>query len=103
MARVSQSRFFSSLLFAFYYTTVYTESLFVLEVVSAIWFARRKRWWLAAVSAGFSSATRLVGVAVIAGVLWSAFRYGSAGQVDSTGTDRYQWHGDLFWSALGEI
>src|SRR3954453_20782699 len=60
--------------FAFYYTTVYTESLFVLEVVSAIWFSRRKRWWLAAISAGFASATRLVGVAVIAGVLWSAFR-----------------------------
>jgi len=64
--------------FAFFYTTVYTESLFVLEVLGAIWFARRGQWWYAGIVAGLASATRLVGVAVIAGVLWGAWRSGMA-------------------------
>lgn len=62
--------------FAFFYTAVYTESLFLLEVLAAIWFARREQWWKAAIVAGLASATRLVGLAVIAGVLWAAFRGG---------------------------
>jgi hypothetical protein len=60
--------------FAFFYTAVYTESLFLLEVLAAIWFARREQWWKAAIVAGLASATRLVGLSVIAGVLWAAFR-----------------------------
>jgi hypothetical protein len=64
--------------FAFFYTAVYTESLFVLEVVTAIWFARREQWWKAALVAALASATRLVGLAVIAGVLWAAYKKGVA-------------------------
>ena len=62
--------------FAFFYTAVYTESLFVLEVLAAIWFARREQWWKAALVAALASATRLVGLAVIAGVLWAAYKKG---------------------------
>jgi hypothetical protein len=60
--------------FAFFGNAVYTESLFVLEVLGAIWFARGGKWWQAAVVAAFASATRLVGLAVIAGVLYAAWR-----------------------------
>jgi hypothetical protein len=60
--------------FAFFYTAAYTESLFVLEVISAVWFARRGQWWRAAIMAALASATRLVGLAVIGGVLYAAWR-----------------------------
>src|SRR5690606_22389500 len=55
--------------FAFFYTAAYTEALFVLEVLTAIHFARRGQWWLAAVAGLAASATRLVGLAIIGGVL----------------------------------
>lgn len=62
--------------FAFFYTAAYTESLFVLEVLGAIWFARREQWWRAALMAAAASATRLVGLSVIGGVLVAAWRAG---------------------------
>ena len=62
--------------FAFFYTAVYTESLFVLEVLGAIWFGRRGEWWKAGLVAAFASATRLVGLSVIGGVLYGAWRAG---------------------------
>ena len=62
--------------FAFFYTAAYTESLFVLEVLGAIWFARREQWWRAALVAAAASSTRLVGLSVIAGVLYAAWRAG---------------------------
>lgn len=62
--------------FAFFYTAAYTEALFLLQVLAAIHFARRGQWWLAALVAMTASATRLVGLAVIGGVVYSAFRSG---------------------------
>ena len=62
--------------FAFFYTAAYTESLFVLEVIAAIWFARKEQWWKAAIVAALASATRLVGLAVIGGVVYAAWRAG---------------------------
>jgi hypothetical protein len=62
--------------FAFFYTAAYTESLFVLEVLGAIWYARRGQWWRAAFVAAAASATRLVGLSVIGGVVYAAWRSG---------------------------
>jgi hypothetical protein len=62
--------------FAFFYTAAYTEALFALEVISAIWFARRGKWWHAALVAAAASATRLVGLAVIGGLVYGAWRSG---------------------------
>ena len=67
---------FASAPFAFFYTAAYTESLFVLEVVAAIWFARKEQWWRAAIVAALASATRLVGLAVIGGIIYAAWRAG---------------------------
>ena len=47
---------------SFYFASVYSESLFLLTTVAAIWAARRRKWALAA-AAGFAAAlTRLPGV-----------------------------------------
>jgi hypothetical protein len=67
---------FAAAPFAFFYTAAYTESLFVLEVLGAIWLARREQWGRAAIVAAAASATRLVGLAVIAGVIYGAWRQG---------------------------
>jgi len=60
--------------FAYFYNAAYTESLFVLEVLGTVWFVRREQWWRAALVAALASATRLVGLAVIGGVLYGAWR-----------------------------
>ncbi len=77
---INDARFAVSLFlvfpFAFFYTAAYTEALFVLEVLAAIYFARQKRWWMAALMGLFASATRLVGLSVIGGVLYAAWRGG---------------------------
>jgi hypothetical protein len=50
--------------FSFYFSAVYTESIFFLLVIASFYFAGRRQWWLAAVLAMFSGATRLAGVAL---------------------------------------
>src|SRR4029078_1546012 len=61
--------FFASAPFAFFCTAAYTESLFVLEVVAAIWFSRKEQWWRAAIVAALASATPLGGLVGIRGGL----------------------------------
>lgn len=53
---------------AFYFGTAYSESLFFFLVVAAFYFARKKSWFIALIFAGLSSVTRLIGLAVIAGI-----------------------------------
>ena len=67
-------RLFAVAPFAYFYSAAYTESLFVLEILAALWYARRDQWWRAAIVAAFASATRLVGLAVIGGLLYGAWR-----------------------------
>jgi hypothetical protein len=60
--------------FAVFYTSVYTESLFLLLCVSALLLARREKWWLAAIVVALATATRVTGLALIPAVLWVAWR-----------------------------
>lgn len=53
---------------SFYLGVVYSESLFLLGAVGAFYFARTKKFLYAALFAGLAMSTRLVGIAVIAGV-----------------------------------
>lgn len=46
---------------AFFFLTVYTESLFFALSIWFFVFLTRQKWWLAAILAGLASATRLVG------------------------------------------
>src|SRR4030042_402740 len=50
---------------SFYLGSFYTESLFLAIIVWSFYFARKKKWILMGILAGLSSATRIVGLALI--------------------------------------
>lgn len=50
---------------AFFFLAPYSESMFLLLVVSAFWFARRDRWGLAALAGALAASTRSVGVVLV--------------------------------------
>jgi hypothetical protein len=58
---------------AYYFATFYTESLFLLATVAAIWAARRRRWWLSGVAGFAASLVRINGALVFLPVLWYAW------------------------------
>lgn len=47
---------------SFYFSSVYTESLFFFLVISSFYFARTKHWWLAGILGVLASYTRFVGI-----------------------------------------
>lgn len=55
--------------FSFFFGVAYTESLFLLLAVGALFFVHRERWWLSAVCAALAGATRAVGVFVAIAVV----------------------------------
>jgi hypothetical protein len=57
--------------FSFYFSAMYTESVFLLVVLGAFYFSQRDRWLLASVCAAMAGATRLVGVVVVIPVVIS--------------------------------
>jgi Gpi18-like mannosyltransferase len=54
--------------FSFYFSAVYSESLFLLTVVGAFYFGKNQRWAPAAMSAACASAARATGVIVSLGI-----------------------------------
>ncbi|HTX44752.1 MAG TPA: mannosyltransferase family protein [Solirubrobacteraceae bacterium] len=50
---------------SFFFSAVYTESLFLLLSVASIYAARRERWFIACALAGLATLTRTTGVALI--------------------------------------
>ncbi|MFM8321494.1 MAG: mannosyltransferase family protein [Chloroflexota bacterium] len=59
---------------AFFFSCVYTESLFLLLTVGAMYFARRRAWIPAALLGLLASATRNLGVLTWALVMWEWLR-----------------------------
>lgn len=55
--------------FSFFFSAMYTESLFLLAAVSAFYFGERRQWGLAALCAAAAGATRVVGFAIVFGLL----------------------------------
>jgi Mannosyltransferase (PIG-V) len=55
--------------FAFFYSAVYTESLFLCLAVLAFFFVESDRWWLAGLVGLLAALTRLVGVALAPALL----------------------------------
>src|SRR3989344_5653397 len=53
-----------------YFGSLYTESLFLLLLLSAFYFARRRHWLAASVVAALAGSTRLVGVFLLPALLW---------------------------------
>ena len=54
---------------SFFFIGVYTESLFFLFLSLSIYWAIKKRWWLAALSTGLLTGTRITGVAFVPGLI----------------------------------
>lgn len=54
--------------YAFYFNTCYTESLFLLVLVSAFYAAQHRRWFLTGLFVALAGATRLVGIIGMLGV-----------------------------------
>jgi hypothetical protein len=63
--------------FSLFFGAVYTESLFLLLVVLALYLGQGGHWWAAGTAAGLGSATRLVGVLIGPALLLLAFRRGA--------------------------
>lgn len=55
---------------SFFFSTVYSEALFLLLVIGCVTFAREKRWWLAGALGALAACTRFVGVVLIVPLLW---------------------------------
>ncbi len=70
--KVAKSTIYLTLLFptAFFFGSVYTESLFLLLAVLSFYFARKNNFFLACVFAGIASATKITGI-----LLWPALIY----------------------------
>lgn len=75
--------------FGLFFNAVYTESLFLLQIIGTLLLARRGRWVLAGLVAGTASGTRLVGVALTAALLAGAWskrvRLGTLAAIAGTG------------------
>lgn len=54
---------------AVYFGSIYTESLFLFLVLSSLYFARKDRWFFAIFFAAISTATRIVGIALLPALL----------------------------------
>lgn len=50
---------------SFYLGAVYSESIFLLLAVGSFYAARKKKWWLAGILGGLSSATRIFGIILL--------------------------------------
>lgn len=59
----------------------YTESLFLVLAVGALFAMRRERWWLAGTLAGLATLTRQQGVALVLPLAWGVFVAVRAGRV----------------------
>ena len=54
---------------SFYFGSFYTEATFLASVVWSMYFARKDRWVLSGILGGFSSLTRVIGVAITPSLL----------------------------------
>jgi hypothetical protein len=60
---------------SFFFTAIYTESLFLAVSVGALYAARRDRWWLAGLLAAVAAVTRVTGVLLLVPLaLWQLHR-----------------------------
>ena len=73
---------------AFFFSAVYSESLFLCLSVGSLYFSRRGDWWRAGILGALASATRVVGVLLLPVLMLELLR--AAGWAPSTLRDREQ-------------
>jgi hypothetical protein len=80
---------------SFYFGSFYTESLFFALTVWSFYFARKKRWILAGMLGAFSTATRIVGLALLPALMveaWLHFAKATRGkEIWEIGVIRKNW------------
>ena len=54
----------------FYLFAIYPELLFLALVISSVYYARQRRWWLAGILGGLASLTRVSGVLLVLALAW---------------------------------
>jgi len=59
---------------AFYFASIYTESLFLFTTAAAFWAARKGRWGIAGLSGAAACLTRLNGVLIVLPIAWYAWK-----------------------------
>lgn len=59
--------------FSFFFSMVYSESLFLFLLLASFYFARTKKWWLAGLFGLLASATRIVGILILPALLVEAY------------------------------
>lgn len=55
---------------SFFFSSIYSEALFLPLAIGCIASARRQRWWLAGLLGALAAGTRLVGVFLVIPILW---------------------------------
>ena len=55
---------------SFFFGSLYTESLFLFLMLFSLYLGQQKKWWLAALTAAFASATRIIGIFLWPVLLW---------------------------------
>jgi hypothetical protein len=58
---------------AFFFGSVYTESLFLLLTLLSFYFARKNQWLAAGICGGLASATRLIGIFILPALIWERY------------------------------
>ncbi len=59
---------------SFFLSAVFSESLFLLFTVAAVYYARTGRWWLAGAFGAFSTLARPLGVLLVVPLVWEYIR-----------------------------
>ncbi|OGH51062.1 MAG: hypothetical protein A3G13_03015 [Candidatus Levybacteria bacterium RIFCSPLOWO2_12_FULL_37_7] len=59
---------------AFFFASLYSESLFLLVTLLSFYFARQQKWFLAGIFAGLASLTRIVGIFLLPALLYEFCR-----------------------------
>jgi hypothetical protein len=68
--------------FAYFFGMVYSESLFLLALVTAVYAFRTKHWLAGAAAGAVMSATRVTGVMAVPGLMLIAWQSGGGGATD---------------------
>ena len=79
---------------SFYFGALYGESLFVLLAAAGFYFCQQKRWGLAAAMVALASATRIVGIFLLAALWWSYWQENRKISIE-------RWRHLAIWSLVG--
>jgi hypothetical protein len=59
---------------AFFFSAIFTESLFLCLSIACIYYARRQAWWLAGLCGGLAALTRSPGITLVVPLAWEYLR-----------------------------